>query len=674
MPTLSLAMIVRDEEFNLSRCLKSVKGVFDQIIVVDTGSVDKTKDIAKSFNAEIHDFQWINDFSAARNFSFSKCTCDYIMWLDADDEILPNDKNKLLELKPRLDIADAFLMPYDYSQDESGKSICSLYRHRIVKGREHTPLWRWPIHECMMIPADWKQHSTDIVVTHRRSDDDYVRDIGRNITMLKKAVEENPTEPRLLFYYAKELFSENKTAECLPVFEKYYELGGGWHDDQVNGYYMMALAHLGLGKEDAAIDTCLKGIKLDPRWAEFYVTIGQIHYNHGRWGQAIPWFELADKLPVPETWGTVLQDNYTWVPSDRLCKCYSEVGKIREAYAANEKALTYRPNDNRLLFNREFLRDHLFPGRKAERPTRLSLGSGGKQTLSYRCTDLYPAPHVEEVFDQGNIPYPDGSIHSIYSEHALEHVGHTSAENSVREWARVLRHGGSLTLKVPDLDACCQAFVAQEDRTGNPNEPWSPKEWFKFCLYGIQDVTNDPNPDGQYHRTGFTQKNLQKLLENNGFEIQSNEKYDGWGTPSIKIQATQVKQPMKVVWLIPGVPDEDHGSLRIRRLNIHRWLLAQGVDSQIVDANKLNLMDELRLADVVILISFGPAEKILVEKLKRFGVKVVFDHNEDIDDLPYQSDVYQMCDVITCCSSLLASKSQSYGRTCYIPDAYESPS
>lgn len=70
--TLSLCMIVKDEEKTLARCLNSVKSFIDEIIIVDTGSKDKTKEIAKSFNAQIYDFKWISDFAAARNFSLAK--------------------------------------------------------------------------------------------------------------------------------------------------------------------------------------------------------------------------------------------------------------------------------------------------------------------------------------------------------------------------------------------------------------------------------------------------------------------------------------------------------------------------------------------------------------------------------------------------------------------------
>ena len=91
MKTISLCMIVKDEENVIERCLKSVKGIFDEIIIVDTGSSDSTKKIVSKYTDKIYDYKWNNDFSEARNYSFSKATCDYIMWLDADDVLLEED-------------------------------------------------------------------------------------------------------------------------------------------------------------------------------------------------------------------------------------------------------------------------------------------------------------------------------------------------------------------------------------------------------------------------------------------------------------------------------------------------------------------------------------------------------------------------------------------------------
>ena len=85
MITISVCMIVKNEERVLARCLDSLSGLADEIIIVDTGSDDKTKEIALSYTDHVYDFVWVDDFSAARNYSFSKAAMVYIYVADADE-------------------------------------------------------------------------------------------------------------------------------------------------------------------------------------------------------------------------------------------------------------------------------------------------------------------------------------------------------------------------------------------------------------------------------------------------------------------------------------------------------------------------------------------------------------------------------------------------------------
>ena len=96
--SISLAMIVRDEETALPASLASTRGLFDEIIVVDTGSLDRTREVARSFGAAVFEFEWSDDFSAARNVAFSHCNCDYIFWLDADETVSRRAKRRLARL------------------------------------------------------------------------------------------------------------------------------------------------------------------------------------------------------------------------------------------------------------------------------------------------------------------------------------------------------------------------------------------------------------------------------------------------------------------------------------------------------------------------------------------------------------------------------------------------
>lgn len=94
--TISLCMIAKNEQKNLANCLNSVKKIVDEIIIVDTGSTDKTKEIAKKFNAKLFDFKWVDGFSAARNESLKHAAKDWILVLDADEII---EKEDLIKIK-----------------------------------------------------------------------------------------------------------------------------------------------------------------------------------------------------------------------------------------------------------------------------------------------------------------------------------------------------------------------------------------------------------------------------------------------------------------------------------------------------------------------------------------------------------------------------------------------
>lgn len=134
MITVSLCMIVKNEEDTIGRCLDSVKEVVDEFVIVDTGSSDNTKNMIKKYTNNIYDFKWIDDFSAARNFAFSKATKDYIFWLDADDILLPEDIKKFKFLKKNLDTSiDSVTMKYNIGFDEYGNITTSYRRNRLVK-------------------------------------------------------------------------------------------------------------------------------------------------------------------------------------------------------------------------------------------------------------------------------------------------------------------------------------------------------------------------------------------------------------------------------------------------------------------------------------------------------------------------------------------------------------
>ena len=151
MSTISLCMIVKDEEKVIERCLNTVVDIVDEIIIVDTGSQDSTKEKVKKYKADIYDFPWKDDFAEARNFAFSKARMDYILWLDADDVLEKEDQEKLKLLKENLNnTVDVISMMYVLSTDENNNPVVSLRRNRIVK-RKNNYIWIGKVHEYLEV-------------------------------------------------------------------------------------------------------------------------------------------------------------------------------------------------------------------------------------------------------------------------------------------------------------------------------------------------------------------------------------------------------------------------------------------------------------------------------------------------------------------------------------------
>ena len=134
MAAISLCMIVKDEEAVLERCLDCFGELADEIVIVDTGSSDRTREIAGKYTSRVYEFPWCGDFSAARNYGFERATKEYCMWVDADDVMRPQAREKLLELKAAVpQDTDMIFLPYQTGFDEEGRPAITYYRERIFR-------------------------------------------------------------------------------------------------------------------------------------------------------------------------------------------------------------------------------------------------------------------------------------------------------------------------------------------------------------------------------------------------------------------------------------------------------------------------------------------------------------------------------------------------------------
>ena len=359
MITLSLCMIVKNEQNTLPRLLESVSEVFDEIIIADTGSTDKTKEIAMSFTQKVYDFEWCDDFSAARNFSFSKATSDYIMWLDADDIIAKQDIQKLLELKSSLDFCtDVVMMKYHAAFDEQGKPTFSYFRERILK-RQKNFLWQGVVHEA--ITPSGKIIYSDISVCHAKDKDaPYTQ---RNLLLYEKKLDKGESlDAREQFYYARELFYHKRYTKAIEIFKKFLINPDGWVQNKLSACLHLFQCYYAINKQSKAFESLLNSFKYSIS-AEVLCALGAFELENNNYTNAIFWYKSALLCQKDEqSGGFINQDCYDFIPNIQLAVCYDRLKDYKTANMYNTAAGNYKPTDRTFLTNREYFDNILSNG------------------------------------------------------------------------------------------------------------------------------------------------------------------------------------------------------------------------------------------------------------------------------------------------------------------------
>ncbi len=342
MATVSLCMIVKNEEAVLARCLHSVEAAVDEMIIVDTGSCDRTREIARQFTDHVYEFPWIDDFSAARNFSFSKATMDYCLWLDADDVLSEADCRALSALKEGL-TCDVVMMPY-----RSGP--LTFYRERLLR-RKAGFRWEGAVHEAIT-PRGTVLYS-EIAVTHRK---EHIADPGRNLRIYQKLLDEGQLlTARDRFYYARELTYHNRDQEAAAQFEALLQAGEGWLENHVEACRLLAGCYRRMGEEQKALSALLHSFTLDAPRPELCCDLGDLFLQRGAFAVAAYWYQAAFGCPRRDQAGGFIEPDRCGVyPALQLCVCCWQMGQQDQAEAWNETAATFAPDHPSVLSNRQF--------------------------------------------------------------------------------------------------------------------------------------------------------------------------------------------------------------------------------------------------------------------------------------------------------------------------------
>ncbi|MFB5269690.1 glycosyltransferase [Paenibacillus enshidis] len=351
MITISLCMIVKNEEEGLDRCLSALKGVVDEYVIVDTGSTDRTKEIAAKYAQQVYDFKWIDDFAAARNYSFSKATKEFIMWLDADDVIDETNVARLKELKRTLtpDI-DRVTMPYNLGFDASGNVTFSLRRFRLVR-RSCNFQWEGPVHE--FLSTHGPMIDSDVAVAHSKNKP--YTDRNLKIYQARERRGEQFT-PRDLYYYGNELRDNGRYEEAIDYYNRFLDTGQGWIEDNIQACFKMGDCYNKMEQYQEAVAAMSRSLWYDAPRPEYCSNMGDIFLTLGHHQVAIYWYKQAVQMDNPSGTSMAMTSRMitTWYPHLQMCLCYDKLGQQELASEHNEKALAFSPQHPSMLYNRKY--------------------------------------------------------------------------------------------------------------------------------------------------------------------------------------------------------------------------------------------------------------------------------------------------------------------------------
>ena len=288
-PMLSVCMIVRDEEKVLSRCLKSVEGIADELIVVDTGSTDNTIIIAKDFDTRVFHFEWCDDFAAARNESLKHATGDWILQIDADEELL---SASVPHVKDRM--SKSTVLQYVITCDNGPTYPARRFAwvHRLFRNHpnlSYDRLYHEEISHSMedLIVAEprWQvEYEPKIIVRHYGYEKNAIGNkCERGLRMMKCCLDQDPNDDYILSKLGGACYLLGRYDEAEAHYKKALKI----HPDWSEANFDLGLAVQKQGKLEEAIKCFETAVALDPGLVVGYVNLGAVYIHKGMLDKAI---------------------------------------------------------------------------------------------------------------------------------------------------------------------------------------------------------------------------------------------------------------------------------------------------------------------------------------------------------------------------------------------------
>lgn len=338
---LSVCMIIKNEEKYLAKCLDAIKDHVDEIIIVDTGSTDKSKEIAKNYTGKIYDFIWSNDFSKARNFSISKCENNWVLVLDADEIVTGFDKKEIAQFmslfsKQKI-VGRVKIINFFEEESEMKKSI--TYVSRLFNKKMFH--YEGTIHEQIVTKDKSQYHMEPVQITVEHLG--YLNDVmneknkfQRNIFLLKNAIKERPDDSYYYYQLGKSYYKVEQYKDALKSFKSAIERCESFRyeyaEDLIESY---GYALLKCGKYAEAME--LQNYqKYYGGLPDYNFVMGLIYMNNGKFQEAINTFQKC----IGENEGKIEGVN-SYQPNYNIGVIYETLGYISKAIEFYQKCGKY---------------------------------------------------------------------------------------------------------------------------------------------------------------------------------------------------------------------------------------------------------------------------------------------------------------------------------------------
>lgn len=344
-PTVSVCLIVKNEEVRIDRALGSVAGVVDEIVLVDTGSTDATVEKALRHGARVFHFDWRDDFAAARNHSMDQATGDWILLMDADEELTPADREALIAAASDPS-ADAFFFSIDHVEEGSGRVVTSTRAIHMVRNRPH---FRYvgKVHEQILpvlsahgavikqAPVRMRHYGYQKSVM-----DEKIKD-RRNLRLLERAGVEHGDDPFVLFNLGQEHLAAGDIDKAAEHLIRSLRLTKDFNQDWAPVlFYYLSGCLLQLERYEGVERVLSLGRDLFPQYTELVYREGQLQRAKGALSRALAAYlrclGMGESPPGYALRINGVGGHLAWYEAGRI---YEDLGRLPEAVNAYRCAL-----------------------------------------------------------------------------------------------------------------------------------------------------------------------------------------------------------------------------------------------------------------------------------------------------------------------------------------------